>query len=128
MAAVTALREAIAAAIDNPTVWQVFSYPPASPLANSVIVSPDDPYIEPTNQYSPVKPLANFKLTLIVQLFDNNGNLNYIEDYMVDLFNKLSASNLNIRFGSFTAPSTLPVDAGQMLATDLSISILTDWS
>lgn len=129
MVAVTQLRSAIASAIDNPSVWQVFSFPPASPLANSIEIMPDDPYIEPTNNaYNTIAPMAHFRLRLIVPLFDNQGNLNGIEDFMTQLFNKLSASNLVFRFGNFTAPSVLPVDAGQMLTSELSISILTSWS
>ena len=36
--AVTTLRTTLATALENAGVWQVFSYPPASPIANSVIV------------------------------------------------------------------------------------------
>jgi hypothetical protein len=60
--AVTTLRSTIATALSNPTVWQVFSFPPASPLANSVVVEPDDPYIVPSNnQHITIAPLANFQ-------------------------------------------------------------------
>jgi len=129
MVAVTALRSTIATAITNDGVWSVFSFPPASPIANSVIVSPDDPYIEPQNNLqNSISPMANFKLTMIVPMFDNQGNLADIETYMVDLFNKLASSSLNFRVGSMSAPSVLAVDAGQMLSSDLSVSILTSWS
>lgn len=125
---VATLRSSIAAAIANPEVWQVFSYPPASPLANSIVISPDDPYLEPTNNTWNINFTANFKLTLMVPLFDNQGNLNNIETYMTALFLKLSASTLSFRINNFSAPSVLPVDEGQMLACDISISILSSWS
>ena len=125
---VATLRSNIAAAISNPEVWQVFSYPPASPLANSIVISPDDPYLEPTNNTWNINFTANFKLTLMVPLFDNQGNLNNIETYMTALFLKLSASTLSFRINNFSAPSVLPVDEGQMLAWDISISILSSWS
>jgi hypothetical protein len=129
MVAVTALRSTIAAAIANDGVWSVFSFPPASPIANSVIVQPDDPYIEPQNNLqAAISPMANFKLTMIVPMFDNQGNLADIESFMVALFNKLASSSLNFRVGSMSAPSVLAVDAGQMLSSDLSVSILTSWS
>ena len=129
MVAVTALRSTIAAAIANDGVWSVFSFPPASPIANSVIVSPDDPYIEAQNNLqATISPMANFKLTMIVPMFDNQGNLADIETFMVDLFNKLASSSLNFRVGTMSAPSVLAVDAGQMLSSDLSVSILTSWS
>ena len=129
MVAVTALRSTIATAITNDGVWSVFSFPPASPIANSVIVSPDDPYIEAQNNLqATISPMANFKLTMIVPMFDNQGNLADIETFMVALFNKLASSSLNFRVGTMSAPSVLAVDAGQMLSSDLSVSILTSWS
>jgi hypothetical protein len=67
--AVTTLRSTIATALSNPAVWQVFSFPPASPLANSVVVEPDDPYIVPSNnQHITVAPLANFRLKLYLAI------------------------------------------------------------
>ena len=129
MVAVTALRSTIATAITNDGVWSVFSFPPASPIANSVIVSPDDPYIEAQNNLqATISPMANFKLTMIVPMFDNQGNLADIETFMVQLFNKLASSSLNFRVGTMSAPNVLAVDAGQMLSSDLSVSILTSWS
>lgn len=129
MTAVTALRSTIASALSNPTVWDVFAYPPASPVANSVILSPDDPYLEPqNNDYSTIAPLANFKITCIVPMYDNQGNLNGIEDFMVQVFNKLYSSNLDISVKSWSAPTVLGDEVGRMLAADLSFSILTSWS
>jgi hypothetical protein len=129
MTAVTALRSTIASALDNPGVWSVFAYPPASPISNSVIISPDDPYIEPqNNDYSTIAPLANFKITCIVPMYDSQGNLNGIEDFMVQVFNKLYSSNLDISVKSWSAPTVLGDEVGRMLAADLSFSILTSWS
>lgn len=129
MTAVTALRSTIASALDNPTVWDVYSYPPASPTSNSVIISPDDPYIEPqNNDYNTISPLANFKITCIVPMYDNQGNLNGIEDFMVQVFNKLYSGNLDISVKSWSAPTVLGDEVGRMLAADLSFSILTSWS
>ena len=126
---VATLRDDIAAALDNPSVWQVFSYPPASPLANSLIISPDDPYIMPTNNNFNVDAEVSFKLTLIVPLFDNQGNLINIEDFITAAFLKLSnATNLHFRIGTFSAPSVLPVDAGQMLSSEVSLTFTTSWS
>jgi hypothetical protein len=126
---VATLRSDIAAALENPSVWQVFSYPPASPLANSIIISPDDPYISPTNNNFNVATEVNFKMTLIVPLFDNQGNLMNIEDFITAAFLKLSeATNLHFRIGTFSAPSVLPVDAGQMLSSEVSLTFTTNWS
>jgi hypothetical protein len=128
--AVTTLRSTLATALENAGVWQVFSYPPASPIANSVIIQPDDPYIEPSNNiYSSVAPKVNFKIVMIVPMLDNQGNLNGIETMVVGVFNKLAASTtLKISVGSISAPTVLSNVAGEMLTSDMSVSIMTSWS
>jgi len=63
-----------------------------------------------------------------VPMYDNQGNLADIESYLVQLFNLLSASSISFRIGTVSAPAVLPVDAGQMLAADITVSVLTSWS
>jgi hypothetical protein len=126
--AVTTLRATIATALSNPTVWQVFSFPPASPLANSVVVEPDDPYIVPSNnQHITVAPLANFRIKLYLPLLDNQGSLASMEDFIVDVFTKLAASSLNYNIGSVSGVS-VDSTAGDMLTTEIRLSLLTSWS
>lgn len=124
---VATLRNDIATALSNPTVWQVFSYPPASPLANSVIITPDDPYVVPNNNTWNIDATVNFKLRLVVPLFDNQGNLGNIEGFMLKVLNKLYASTIQFRIGSFSEPSVLPTDAGKMLTSDITITSLQPW-
>jgi hypothetical protein len=128
--AVTTLRSTLATALENAGVWQVFAFPPATPIANSVIVQPDDPYLEPSNNiYSSVAPKANFKIVMIVPMLDNQGNLIGIEDMLVGVFNKLAASTtLKISVGNVSAPTVLSGVAGEMLTSELSVSIMTSWS
>jgi hypothetical protein len=126
--AVTTLRSTIATALSNPAVWQVFSFPPASPLANSVVVEPDDPYIVPSNnQHITVAPLANFRIKLYLPLLDNQGSLASMEDFIVDVFTKLAASSLNYNIGSVSGVS-VDTTAGDLLTTEIRLSILTSWS
>jgi hypothetical protein len=126
--AVTTLRSTIATALSNPTVYQVFSFPPASPLANSVVVEPDDPYIVPSNnQHITIAPLANFRLKLYLPLLDNQGSLASMEDFIVDVFTKLAASTLNYNIGSVSGVS-VDTTAGDLLTTEIRVSILTSWS
>jgi hypothetical protein len=126
--AVTTLRSTIATALSNPAVWQVFSFPPASPLANSVVVEPDDPYIVPSNnQHITIAPLANFRLKLYLPLLDNQGSLASMEDFIVDVFTKLAASSLNYNIGSVSGVS-VDTTAGDLLTTEIRVSILTSWS
>jgi len=126
--AVTTLRSTIATALSNPTVWQVFSFPPASPLANSVVVEPDDPYIVPSNnQHITIAPLANFRLKLYLPLLDNQGSLASMEDFIVDVFTKLAASSLKYNIGSVSGVS-VDTTAGDLLTTEIRLSILTSWA
>jgi hypothetical protein len=126
--AVTTLRSTIATALSNPAVWQVFSFPPASPLANSVVVEPDDPYIVPSNnQHITIAPLANFRIKLYLPLLDNQGSLASMEDFIVDVFTKLAASSLNYNIGSVSGVS-VDTTAGDLLTTEIRVSILTSWS
>ena len=126
--AVTTLRSTIATALSNPAVWQVFSFPPASPLANSVVVEPDDPYITPSNnQHITIAPLANFRIKLYLPLLDNQGSLASMEDFIVDVFTKLAASSLNYNIGSVSGVS-VDTTAGDLLTTEIRVSLLTSWS
>ena len=127
--ALTTLRTTLATALVDNTKYQVFAFPPAVVLANSVIVSPDAEYITPSNNArNTVNPLANFKLIIVAPLFDNEGNLNGIEDFIVGVFNKLAASSLTYNVSAISAPSVLNAASGDLLSCEMSVSILTSWS
>jgi len=129
MTAITDLRTAIATALVDNSLYQVFSFPPASPIPNSVIVTPDDPYITPTNNdRTSIAPLANFKLSIIVPLLDNQGNLAGIEADVVRVFQLLYASSIVFNVGTVSAPSVISVPSGDLLTCDIAISTLTEWS
>ena len=127
--ALTTLRTTIATALVDNALWQVFAFPPATVLANSVIVAPDDPYLTPNNnQHNTIAPTARFKIILTVPLFDNEGNLNGIETALVAVFNKLAASSLVYNVGAVSQPSILSVASGELLSCEMSLSVLTTWS
>jgi hypothetical protein len=127
--ALTDLRTTIATALVDNSLWQVFSFPPETVLANSVIVAPDDPYLEPSNnQHNTIAPMARFKIIITVPLFSNEGNLNGIETALVGVFNKLAASTLTYNVGAVSQPSVLNADSGKLLTCELSLSVLTTWS
>jgi hypothetical protein len=129
MPAITTLRSTIAAALTDNTKWSVFSFPPASPIANSLIISPSDPYITPTNNdRTSVAPLANFQISILVPLLDNQGNLAGIEDDVVRVFQLLDASSIVFNVGSVSAPAVLNLPTGDLLTCNVQISTLTEWS
>ena len=128
-AAITTLRTTLATALVDNNLYQVFAFPPSVVLANSIIISPDNPYITPSNNArNTISPLASFKIMVVAPLFDNEGNLNGIEDFVVRVFNKLAASNLTYNIGAVSAPSVLNAASGDLLSCEISVSILTSWS
>jgi hypothetical protein len=127
--ALTTLRTTLATALVDNSKWQTFAFPPATVLVNSVIVSPADEYITPSNNArNTVSPLANFKIIITTPLFDNEGNLNGIEDFVIRVFNLLAASSLTSNVGTISAPSILNAASGDLLSCEMSVSILTSWS
>lgn len=126
--ALTTLRSTIATAITNDAAWSTFSFPPETILANSVVVSPSDPYLEPSNNSQNLNPKANFNIIMTVPMFDNQGNLQGIEDTIVAIFNLLRASSLVYNISAITAPSVLDVASGSLLTASFQLSVLTTWS
>ena len=127
-APITTLRTTIAAALADAT-YSTFAFPPATMVANSVIVAPADPYLTPSNNsQASISPMANFKIIVTIPMFDNASNLIGIEDTIVAVFNKLASSSIVFNVGGVSAPSVLSVAAGDYLTADLQISVLTSWS
>jgi len=130
MAAITTLRTTIANAIVDDTKYSTFAFPPASPIANSVVVAPSNgDYIVPNNnQWATIAPLANFEIRIYLPLLDNQGNLAGIEDTMVAVFNKLAASSIKFNVGSVSNLGTIDTESGSLLTATINISTLTEWS
>jgi len=128
-AAISTLRGTIAAALVDNSLWSVFSFPPATPIVNSVVISPSDPYVTPNNNsYNTIAPTANFNINIFVPLLDNEGNLNGVEEMLVAVFNKLAASSIVYNIGEVSAPSVLTSATGDLLTCSLQVSVLTSWS
>ena len=129
MSTLSTLRAGIAAALTDNTLYTVFSFPPATPIANSIVISPGDPYITPSNNsYNTIAPLANFQVSILVPLLDNQGNLNGIEDDILRVFNLLAASSYTYNVSDVSAPAVLSAASGDLLTCSINISILTSWS
>jgi len=128
-AAISTLRATIATALTDNTLYSVFAFPPATPIVNSVVISPADPYITPSNNgRNTVAPLANFNLNIFVPLLDNEGNLNGIEEMVVAVFGKLAASSIVYNVGDVSAPSVMSAATGDLLTCSMQVSVLTSWS
>ena len=128
-AAITTLRSTLATDLTNAGVWSVFSFPPATLLANSVVVTPGDPYIVPSNNdYTSIAPLANFKILMTTPALDNRGNLAGMEDFILAVVTKLNASSLVLNISSISAPAIVNAASGDLLVSEITVSILTSWS
>ena len=128
-AAISTLRTTIATALTDNSLYSVFAFPPATPIVNSVVISPSDPYVTPNNNgRHTIAPLANFNLNIFVPLLDNEGNLNGIEEMLVAVFNKLAASSIVYNVGDVSAPSVLSAATGDLLTCSMQVSVLTSWS
>lgn len=129
MSAISTLRAGIASALTDNSLYSVFSFPPATPIANSVVISPSDPYISPSNGWhSTISPMANFTISIMVPLLDNEGNLNGIETDVVRVFNLLAASSYTYNVTDVSAPAVLNAVSGDLLTCNINVSILTNWS
>lgn len=128
-AAITTLRSTLATDLTNAGVWSVFSFPPATLLANSVVITPSDPYLTPSNNDEiTISPMANFKILITKPALDNQGNLAGIEDYILAVVTKLAASSLVMNISSVSAPSIISAASGDLLVSEITINTLTSWS
>ena len=128
-AAITTLRSTLATDLTNAGVWSVFAFPPATLLANSVVVTPNDPYLTPSNNdYITISPMANFKILITKPALDNQGNLAGMEDYILAVVTKLAASSLVINISAISAPSIISAASGDLLVSEITVNTLTSWS
>jgi hypothetical protein len=128
-AAITTLRSTLATTLTNAGVWSVFAFPPATLLANAVVITPGDPYLTPSNNDEiTISPMANFKILITKPALDNQGNLAGMEDYILAVVTKLAASTLVMNISSVSAPSIISAASGDLLVSEITVSILTEWS
>jgi len=128
-AAITTLRSTFATDLANAGVWSTFSFPPATLLANSVVVTPSDPYLTPSNNdYITVSPMANFKILITKPALDNQGGLQGMEDYILAVVTKLNTSSLVLNISTISAPAIVNAASGDLLVSEITVSILTSWS
>ena len=128
-AAITTLRSTLATALTNAGVWSVFSFPPATLLANACVITPSDPFLTPSNNDEiTISPMANFKILITKPAFDNQGNLAGMEDYILAVVTKLAASTLVMNISAVSAPSIISAASGDLLVSEITINTLTSWS
>jgi hypothetical protein len=129
MAAISTLRGTLATALANAGVWSTFAFPPATLIANSVVITPASDYIVPSNNsQTSIAPMANFKILITTPALDNQGNLLGMENFIVAVVTKLAASTLVYNISSVSAPAITNAASGDLLTSEINVSILTSWS
>lgn len=119
------LRTSIASMIADAD-WTTYAFPPATPTANSISVVPDEPYVEVINNTTTLSLKVRFRLEMAVPLFDNQGNLAGIEDFLLQLVPKIDHKIYNI--SNVSQPKIMSIPSGDLLTCDVSIETLTSWS
>jgi hypothetical protein len=129
-AAITTLRSTLATTLTNAGVWSVFSISTSHTyLLTHVVITPSDPYLTPSNNDEiTISPMANFKIMITKPALDNQGNLAGIEDYILAVVTKLAASTLPMNISAVSAPSIISAASGDLLVSEITVSILTEWS
>jgi len=119
------LRADLATMIANPGVWDVYAFPPPTPTAYSVSITPNDPYVLLINNNPTQANTVRFTLHICVPLLDNRGNLAGIEDFLLALIPKIDHTYINI--SSVSQPKILSIQSGDLLTCEVSIEILSTW-
>ena len=126
--AITTLRSTIATALSNPGVWSVFSYPPATPIANSLIISWADPMLTTNdNTHLAISPTAHFKLTIVVPALDNQGGLQTMESFVIQAYQLIANSGITFNAIAWSGATLLSLPSGDLLMSDISLDTLTTW-
>lgn len=119
------LRADLAAMIANPGVWTVYSFPPPTPIANSISIAPGEPYVEIINNNPALSNKVKFSLHLCLPLLDNQGNLAGIENFILALVPMIDHTYINI--SAVSQPKILSIPTGDLLTCDVSLEILSTW-
>lgn len=113
------VRNSLAAALVDDTQWQTFSYPPDSPLPNSVIITPGSPWITPLTIGSKAVTV-NYRIKVCVNTADNQGELARLEDMMTDIIGLLPEWTV---LKSVSAPQELQVGTAYLTVSDIDLEV-----
>ena len=113
------VRTDLAAAITDNTKWQTFAYPPDSPTANSVIITPGSPWVQPLTVGNKAVTVA-YRIKVCVNTADNQGELTKLEDFVTDILDLLPSWTI---FKSVSAPQELQVGTAYLTVSDIDLEV-----
>lgn len=112
-------RAAIMDALVYPEAWMVFSYPPATPLPHSLILSPSAPYVTP-NTLSNTSVTLNFDLRLCVNTADNQADIIELENMIAGVLVRLPSW---VIWSDVSAPQQTQVGTAELTYCDMTLAV-----
>lgn len=113
------VRNSIAVALANPTVWEVQTYPVPTPMPKSIIIMPAGDWVTPLTVGRKSVELR-FVLKLTANTADNQADLITLED-MIEAVIPLLPSWLV--FEGVSAPSELQVGTAYLTTCDMTVRV-----
>lgn len=113
------VRDSIATALANPTVWQVLTYPVPTPMPKSIIIVPAADWVSPLTAGRKSVELR-FDLKLTANTADNQADLITLEDMIEDVIGLLPSWLL---FEGVSAPSELQVGTAYLTTCDMTVRV-----
>ena len=113
------VRDSIAAALANPTVWEVQTYPVPTPMPKSIIIVPASDWVSPMTVGKKSVELR-FTLKLTANTADNQADLITLEDMIEDVIGLLPSW---LVFEGVSAPTELQVATSYLTTCDMTVRV-----
>ena len=113
------VRDSIAAALANPTVWEVKTYPVPTPMPKSIIIVPASDWVSPMTVGKKSVELR-FTLKLTANTADNQADLITLEDMIEDVIGLLPSW---LVFEGVSAPTELQVATSYLTTCDMTVRV-----
>lgn len=113
------VRDSIAAALANPGIWEVHTYPVPTPMPKSIIITPAADWVSPLTAGKKSVELR-FALKLTANTADNQADLITLEDIIEDVIGLLPSWLL---FEGVSAPSELQVGTAYLTTCDMTVRV-----
>mgnify|MGYP006921417691 FL=1 len=113
------VRDSIAAALANPGIWEVHTYPVPTPMPKSIIITPAADWVSPLTTGRKSVELR-FSLKLTANTADNQADLITLEDMIEDVIGLLPSWLL---FEGVSAPTELQVGTAYLTTCDMTVRV-----
>ncbi len=115
----SSVRTDLATALEDDTQYQTFAYPPESPIANSVIITPSSNWITPLTIGTKSMRVA-YRIKVCVNTADNQGELTKLENFIEKIIDLLPTWAI---LKSVSAPQELQVGTNYLTVSDIDLEV-----